>query len=109
MESLKKNKDFSRVYSRGKSFVTYNLVLYYYPNRLDYNRIGYSISKKIGNAVVRNKLRRRLKEITRLNSSVKKGYDLIFIARKPVINLQYSGLERDVIKLYKKAGIWDKP
>ncbi len=107
MYMLKKNKEFKKVYSTGESWVTANLVLYTKPNNLAENRCGFSISKKIGKAVIRNKLRRRLKEILRLNDhKMKKGYDLIFIARKAVVELDYKKLERNVYKLLQKAGIW---
>ena len=107
MYMLKKNKEFKKVYSTGESRATANLVLYTKPNNLEDNRYGFSISKKIGKAVIRNKLRRRLKEILRLNDAkIKKGYDLIFIARKAVVELDYKKLERNVYKLLQKAGIW---
>lgn len=96
------------IYNRGKSFATYNLVLYYYPNNSNINRVGFSVSKKIGNAVVRNKVKRRLREIMRLKKDLKKGFDIIIIARKPVIKLDYSGMERDLDKLFNKAGIQNK-
>ena len=108
MNTLKKNRDFKRVYSCGKSYATFYLVLYWYYNKKDINRYGFSISKKIGNAVIRNKLRRRLKEIIRTNEDnhILNGYDFIFIARKPVVKLKFSSLKKDVIKLFKKAGVW---
>ena len=108
MESLKKNREFKKVYDNGKSYATRNLVIYC----LNYkkgkrNRYGLSVSKKIGNAVVRNKLKRRLREIIRKFEKEKefKGYDIIFIARKPVIQLDYQSLKRNVKKLYKKMNI----
>jgi ribonuclease P protein component len=108
VESLKKNKEFKKVYENGKSYATRNLVIYC----LNYekgkkNRYGLSVSKKIGNAVVRNKLKRRLREIIREFEKEKefKGYDIIFIARKPVIQIGYQHLKRDVKKLYKKMNI----
>ncbi|NLM97291.1 MAG: ribonuclease P protein component [Halanaerobiaceae bacterium] len=105
MLRLRKKSEFNRVYNRGKSVATYNLVLYYYPNNQNLNRVGFSISKKIGKAVVRNKLKRRLREIIRLKKDLKKGFDIIIIARKPVIELDYCGLERDLDILLSKAGI----
>ncbi len=108
MDSLKKNRDFKRVYSRGKSYATYNLVFYSLPNSIEKNRVGFSISKKIGKAVVRNKIRRRLKEIIRLENNLKQGYDMVFIARKPVVGLNYQGLKRDVQRLFKKANVYKK-
>lgn len=108
MESLKKNKEFKKVYENGKSYATRNLVIYC----LNYekgkkNRYGLSVSTKIGNAVVRNKLKRRLREIIREFEKEKefKGYDVIFIARKPVVQINYQHLKRDVKKLYKKMNI----
>ncbi len=109
METLKKNKDFKRVYSSGKSLASPYLVLYWYTNEKQKNRYGFSISKKIGKAVVRNKLKRRLKEIIRKNENkIVKGYDMIVIARKPVNKLDFNKLKIDLIKLYRKAGIWCK-
>ena len=108
MESLKKNKEFKKVYENGKSYATRNLVIYC----LNYekgkkNCYGLSVSTKIGNAVVRNKLKRRLREIIREFEKEKefKGYDVIFIARKPVVQINYQHLKRDVKKLYKKMNI----
>ncbi len=108
MNSLKKNREFTRVYSKGKSYATSNLVLYSLLNGFSENRVGFSISKKIGKAVVRNKLKRRLKEIIRLEDNLKKGYDLVFIARKPIVELDYRRLKKDVVKLLKKAEIYKK-
>ena len=108
VESLKKNKEFKKVYENGKSYATRNLVIYC----LNYekgknNRYGLSVSTKIGNAVVRNKLKRRLREIIREFEKEKdfKGYDIIFIARKPVVQIDYQRLKRDVRKMYKKMNI----
>lgn len=108
MESLKKNKEFNKVYNNGKSYATRNLVLYLLSaSENDNNRYGLSVSKKIGNAVVRNKLKRRLREIIReLEKKYNfNSYDIIFIARNPVVDLNYQQIKRDVEKLYKKAGL----
>lgn len=108
MESLKKNREFKKVYENGRSYATRNLVIYL----LNYekgkkNRYGLSVSKKIGNAVTRNKLKRRLREIIRdcEKEYEFKGYDIIFIARKAVVNLNYHQLKKDVKKLYKKMDL----
>ncbi len=109
MESLKKNKEFKRVYNNGKSHATRNLVIYYLKREdLENNRYGLSVSKRIGNAVVRNKLKRRLREVIRdfeKEYNFDKSYDIIFIARNPVVDLDYRGIKRDVKKLYKKANL----
>ena len=108
METLKKSKDFKRVYRRGKSYATKYLVLYKLKKSSNKNRYGFSISKKVGKAVVRNKLKRRLKEIIRELEGINlpQGFDFVFIARKPVTNLDYHKIKNNVITLFKKAGLW---
>ncbi len=80
--SLKENTAFRRLYQRGKSAASHCLVAYCRPNRLGYNRLGLTVSTKLGHAVVRNRIRRRLREIYRLNeASLKQGYDVVLVAR----------------------------
>ncbi|MCF8008700.1 MAG: ribonuclease P protein component [Halanaerobiales bacterium] len=107
METLKKKSDFNRVYKRGKSKASSHLVLYWYPNGENINRYGFSINKRIGKAVVRNKLKRRLKEIIRkeIDRSFKKGYDFILIARKPIVSLEYKEIQKDLIKLFRRSSL----
>ncbi len=80
--SLNDNKDFIRLYKRGKNVVTPVFVLYFNKNNLPYNRIGITTSKKIGNAVNRNRARRVIKAaIINSQSIFPKGYDFVFVAR----------------------------
>ena len=111
LQTLKKNRDFKQVYTQGNSVATTYLVLYFLPNNRHVNRYGFSISKKIGKAVLRNKLRRRLKEIIRQEekeNSIKQGYDLIFIARKPVVKLDYWKIKDEVEKLFMSSSLGRK-
>lgn len=81
-ESLKRYADFQRVYKNGKSYANKYLVMYVYENRTDINRVGISVSKKVGNSIVRHRLTRIIRESVRLNSeSLKEGYDIAIIAR----------------------------
>ena len=92
--TLKKNSDFRRLYAKGKSAVTPWLVLYARRNRLGENRLGYTVSAKLGHAVVRNRVRRRLREIYRLNAPrLKQGYDLVVVARARAVDAPYRTLE----------------
>jgi len=81
-ESLKKNRDFQTVYKKGKSNANKYLVMYQLENNIGRNRVGISVSKKVGNSVVRHHLTRLIRESYRLNESrFEKGYDLVIIAR----------------------------
>ena len=92
--TLKKNSDFRRLYAKGKSAVTPYLVLYARPNRLGENRLGYTVSVKIGHAVVRNRVRRRLREIYRLNAPrLRQVYDLVIVSRSRAVGCAYRKLD----------------
>jgi len=110
LESLKKNSHFQRVYKNGKSKASKNLVVYWLNNENinPVNRYGITISKKIGNAVVRNKLKRRIKDILRRwddNNYIKPGLDIVIIARKPVVDLDYHQIKTDLKKLLYRSSL----
>lgn len=103
---LRKNIDFRKTYKRGKSLATRNLVMYIKKNNLKDSRIGFSISKKIGKAHIRNKLKRQLREIIRKKIPlIKKGYDIIFIARQGIKFSSFKDMEKDIMFLLKKGKI----
>ena len=109
IQGLRSNMEFKRVYSKGKTYWNRNLVLYVKKNELGHNRVGYSITKKVGNSVVRNKIRRRMKEIYRLNFHKLKGdYDIIIIPKKNVVNISYRELESAMLHILQLAGILEK-
>lgn len=111
---LKKNCEFRIVYRRGKSFANELLVMYILKNRRNKNRennfcnrLGVSVSKKVGNSVVRSRSKRLISESFRLNYNyMLKGYDFIFIARNPIVDKNYSCVEKSMINLIKKAGLY---
>lgn len=104
--TLKKNSDFRRLYGKGKSAAAPYLVVYCRKNRLDHNRTGYTVSTKLGGAVVRNRVRRRLREIVRLNRGrLLPGWDVVLVARTRAVDAPYRQLERAYLTLCAKLGL----
>ncbi|MBE6062006.1 MAG: ribonuclease P protein component [Clostridium butyricum] len=111
---LKKNYEFNIVYKRGKSYANDLLVLYILKNRRNkdknmelYNKIGVSVSKKVGNSVVRSRCKRLISESFRLNyNNIIKGYDFVFIARNLLKDKKYFDVEKSMKNLIKKAGLY---
>lgn len=103
---LKKTHQFKTVYKRGESYANKWLVLYVLKNKKRLRRVGYSVSKKVGKAVVRNRVKRLLREVYRHNQDkLKTGLDLVFIARNPIIDASYHKIEKAVNELFTKAEI----
>lgn len=105
-ESLKKNRDFQFIYRNGKSYGNKYLVMYVFSCGTDRNRIGISVSKKVGNSVVRHRLTRLIRESYRLNE--KKfvgGLDMIVIARPGAKERNFFEIERALLHLAKLHGI----
>ena len=103
--SLKLNHIFRRLY-RSPAYADGYLVLYARKNRLGINRVGITVSKKLGHAVVRNRTRRRLREVYRLNESrFQPGWDLVVVARSRAVEAKFSRLTQSYLHLAKKAGV----
>ncbi len=99
IHSISKGNDFRRVYRQGKSIADENLVVYIRKSTLPISRIGFSISKKVGKAVVRNKIKRRLREIFRHNLSLlKENVDIVVIVRSAAVEADYAQLNRSYLK-----------
>lgn len=108
--SLKRNKQFRQVYRKGKSVACRELVLIYAKNRSDMVHVGFSVGKKLGNSVVRNRLKRRLREAFTPNLPLlQPGYDLIVIARDAARDAPFSSLADSLRYLLRKAGLFQKP
>lgn len=100
--SLKSPRDFKNVYDAGHSFVNKILVMYVKENGLDGNRIGISVSKKVGNSVVRHRTVRLIRESVRLNEdTVKKGYDIVIVARMTIKGKGFKDVESAYLHLLK--------
>ena len=105
-DSMKKNYEFHRLYSKGKSAVTPFLVVYAKPTRRERGRIGFTVSTKLGKAVVRNRVRRRLREIYRLHEAeMRPGTDLVVVARARAVDAEYARLERAFLGACGKLGV----
>ena len=106
--ALKLNHIFRRLYST-QGFANGYLVLYARHNRLGVNRVGITTGKKLGHAVVRNRARRRLREVYRLNEHrFKPGYDIVVVARSRCITADFQKLTNAYLSLAEKAGILKK-
>ncbi len=105
-QSLKKNYEFKIVYKRGKSIANRQLVMYILPNKKEENFLGISVSKKVGNSVVRSKVTRLIRESYRLNEhKISVGYNIVFIARNSAAEISYKDMEKSVLHLLKKQGL----
>ena len=103
--SLKLNHVFRRLY-RTSGHCSRALVLYARRNGTDTNRVGITVSKKLGKANVRNRVRRRLREVYRLNENrFQSGWDIVVVARSRAINAPFSKLTESYLSLAEKAGI----
>ena len=99
-ESLKKNMDFQKVYSGGKSYANKYLVMYVLKNDLNKNRIGISVSKKVGNSVIRHHITRLIRESYRLQEDrFNSSLDIVVIARGTARTVGYKEIESALLHL----------
>ena len=99
-ESLKKTKDFQNVYRRGKSYANRYLVMYVLSNQTEGNRLGISVSKKVGNSVIRHHLTRLIRESYRLHEDMfNSGLDIVVVARSTAKDISYHEVESALLHL----------
>lgn len=104
--TVKENYEFRRIFRKGKSAVSPQLVIYCQRNRRGHSRLGVSVSTKLGCAVVRNRVRRRIREIYRLNKAkMLPGYDLIVVARVRAVETDYQKLDRTYLRLLEQLDL----
>ena len=102
---LKLNPIFRRLYAAGGHGNKF-LVLYARKNRTGTNRVGITVSKKLGKAHIRNRIRRRLREVYRLNEEhFLPGWDIVLVARSKALDADFSAMEKSFLSLARKAGI----
>ena len=101
-EYLTKSGQYALVYKKGNSWLSDLVVMKALPNGLSFSRYGFSVSRRVGKAVVRNRVKRLLREILRL-APLQPGWDIIFIARPLVVSANYASLEKSVKGLLSRA------
>jgi len=105
-ESLKKNYQFKFVYNRGKSIANKYLVMYVLKNGRDFNRLGISVSKKVGISVIRSRVTRLIRESYRLSEkNIKCGFDIIVIARNSCGGVSFECISKSLAHLIKKHNL----
>ncbi len=105
--SLCRNYEFQRLYRRGKSQVRPTLVLYAAKGRKDEVRLGITAGKKVGNAVLRNRAKRRIRELFRTyKPDIKRGVDICIVARSATVTAPYEKLVRDFKSALCELSLW---
>ena len=104
--TVKQNSEFRRIYRRGRSAVSGGVVVYCLKNRQGMSRLGVTVSTKLGHAVVRNRIRRRLREIYRLHErQIARGYDLVVVSRVRACTADYQQLEAAFLSACAQLGL----
>lgn len=105
---VQKNERFQEVRRNGRSYSNKTLVLCVLENQQSYSRFGFSVSKRIGNAVVRNRIKRRLREAMRLRmDQIESGWDIVFIARNSIRFADYHEIDKACARLLRRANLFD--
>ncbi|HET7627717.1 MAG TPA: ribonuclease P protein component [Bacillales bacterium] len=106
---LKKNIEFQRVFRKGTSFANRQFVVYYTERSGMPFRIGISVSKRVGNAVTRNRIKRIVREVIReVEDDLSEEKDYVIIARKPTANMNYQQMKSSMIHVLKRSGLLRK-
>ncbi len=107
MGVITKRAQYLTVYKSGKTWVDNLIVVKALPNELEFSRYGFSVAKEVGKSVVRNRVRRLLREIARI-TIVKSGLDIVFIARPAAASADYHQLKKSIEKLLLRANVINK-
>jgi ribonuclease P protein component len=104
---INKGKEYGYIYKNGKRITGKYIIVFIKENNLDHNRFGIVTSKKIGNAVTRNRAKRQLREVIRKNIQIiRPGYNLVIIARFNMKESSFDLIEKDFLRIMKKASLY---
>ena len=104
---LRKRKEFAYIYRKGEKFNSDNLILYKISSKYTTPRIGFSVSNKVGKAVIRNKIKRRLREIMRENIVKIQKCNLIIVAKPSITELNFSEIKTEIQQLLSKGKVYE--
>jgi len=103
---VRSNREYRTIYDKGRSKANRNLVVFYKANGLNYSKIGFTATKKLGKAVTRNRVRRLMKESYRqINTDIKPGYDIIILARVSATEIDFKAMKSAVGHVLKIANL----
>lgn len=105
---IKKNNDFQLIYKKGKSVANRQFVVYTAQNELEHFRLGISVSKKLGNAVLRNRIKRAIRENFKVHKADIQAYDIIVIARQPAKTMTVLEIQKSLEHVLKIAHVFNK-
>ncbi|MBX5325959.1 ribonuclease P protein component [Streptococcus cristatus] len=106
---VKREKDFKAIFKDGTSFANRKFVVYQLGNQQNHFRVGLSVSKKLGNAVTRNQIKRRIRHILQsIKGSLVEHVDFVVIARKGVETLEYAEMEKNLLHVLKLSKIYQE-
>lgn len=110
-QRVKKNSEFQEIFSKGQSFANRQFVVYFLKKEEQPSfRIGLSVSKKIGNAVMRNQIKRYIRQsFLELKDEVKEGFDYVIIARKPAAEMNFHEVKMSLVHVLKRAKVLKRP
>jgi ribonuclease P protein component len=105
---LRENADFQRLRREGQTLARPLIVLAFLPNDLGYSRFGFAVGKRIGKAVARNRIKRRMREAVRTSlqeGQIAEGWDIVLIARRPIVEASFQQVDETIGLLLRRAGL----